>query len=88
MERRDDARRTPGDRDGGGGVTIGDHMLMRAIDPALVAHPFVCPLPITVGGGTIHLSRAVARSLVTRLQQMEREQREALRRHAEMAVVT
>lgn len=69
-------------------MTVGDHMLMRAIDRALVAHPFVCPLPITLGGGTLHLSRAVARSLVTRLQQMERDQREALRRRAEMAVVT
>jgi hypothetical protein len=63
MERRDDARRTPGDRDGGGGVTIGDHMLMRAIDPALVAHPFVCPLPITVGGGrSIFRARSRGRS--------------------------
>lgn len=69
-------------------MTVGDHMLMRAIDRALVTHPFVCPLPVTIGGGTFHLSRAVARSLVTRLQQMERDQREALRRRAEMAAVT
>lgn len=69
-------------------MTVGDHMLMRAIDRALVAHPFVCPLPITLGGGTFHLSRAVARALVTRLQQMERDQREALRRRASLSVVS
>ena len=70
-------------------MTVGDHMLMRAIDRALVAHPFVCPLPVALGGGgTVHLSRAVARALVTRLQQMERDQREALRRRAELAIVT
>lgn len=69
-------------------MTVGDHMLMRAIDRALVAHPFVCPLPVALGGGTVYLSRAVARSLVTRLQQMERDQREALRRRAAMGVVT
>lgn len=49
-------------------MTVGDHMLMRAIDRALVAHPFVCPLPITLGGGGHDTSfargRAVARHTV------------------------
>lgn len=34
-------------------MTVGDHMLMRAIDRALVTHPFVCPLPVTIGGGHV-----------------------------------
>lgn len=68
-------------------MTQGDLILIAAIDRALVAHPFVCPLPIELGGGTIHLSRAVARALSTRLQQMQRDQREVLRRRGAMALV-
>ena len=32
-------------------MTQGDLILIRAIDQALLAHPFVCPLPIALGGG-------------------------------------
>lgn len=71
-------------------MTAGDHMLIAAIDRALVAHPFVCPLPVdlgALGGGTVMLSRAAARALCTRLQQMEREQRVVRARRTALAVV-
>lgn len=68
-------------------MTEGDRLLILAINRALVAQPFVDPLPIALGGGIVTLSRAVARSLATRLEQMERDQREVLRRRAELALV-
>lgn len=69
-------------------MTEGDRMLVRAIDAALIAHPFICPVPVALGGGgTVKLNRSTARALSTRLQQMEREQREVRRRRTALALV-
>lgn len=68
-------------------MTEGDKMLVRSINRALVMHPFVDPLPVVIGGGIVKLSRPTARSLATRLEQMEREQREIRARRTALTLV-
>lgn len=68
-------------------MTEGDRMLIREINRALVTHPFVCPLPISLGGGMVEVSRAAARSLATRLEQQARAERNVAVRRAALEVV-
>lgn len=74
----------------GASVTQGDIILAREIDRALVAQPFADPLHVDLGfqgGGVVKLSRAAARMLAHRLQDIARADRDALRRRAGLAVV-